>query len=110
MDPVAIHTVTEGSGISLEFVLNFLGVVIALVAVIIFSGTKNKFGQRIESAIRFVIFGILFNMLGLVWDIVFMYTKGVPTVVEDAHPIFVIIGMVFFAVAAGKFLKGHQQL
>ena len=110
MDFVTIHTATEGSGVSLEFVFNFLGVIIALVSIIIFSGTKNKFGQRIESAIRFVIFGILFNMLGLVWDIVFMYSKGMPKIVEDAHPIFVIIGMVFFAVAAGKFLKGHQQL
>ena len=103
MGQVAITTVASGSGVSVEFILNLFGVLVALVAIIIFLGSKGQEGSRVGAGLKLIVWGIIFNTFSLVWDIVFMFTKGAPAYIEDAHPLFVIIGRVFFIKAAQKF-------
>lgn len=102
MNQLAIDAVTTG-GVSMEFVLNFLGILGAVVSMIMLFGTKSQLGVRVEEGLNLIIFGIFFNAVALVWDTIMMYTKGMPTYIEDIHPVFIIIGMIFFVVAARKF-------
>ena len=83
------------SGFSIDTTLDLLGVVVAFMSMIILFGIRGKLGTRIEGGLNFIMLGVFFNALALLWDIVFMYSPSLPQYLASMHHLFMIIGMIF---------------
>jgi hypothetical protein len=90
-----------------EFLIDFTGIVVAVIAVIILFDLRNSIGGRVGVALVPLIWGILFNVAALGWSIVFVNLSLFPEISYfwvDPHDLLMAIGMLFFLIAARKFI------
>lgn len=86
-----------------ELIIDYFGLLIAVVSIIMLYGIKNTIKGRVGTAINFVLLGILFQATSLIWTIVFMRLGLLPKPPVDLHHLFMTLGMVSFVFAAQKF-------
>lgn len=92
-----------------ELIIDFIGVLVAVVSIIILFELKNKLGERVGAALSFIMIGILFNTAAFVWTIVFIRLSLLPKPAIDVHHLLMTLGMIFFVLAALKFSHLHHQ-
>ncbi len=86
-----------------ELIIDFIGVLVAIVSIFMLFELKNKIGGSLGSALTFIMTGVLFNTAALVWTIIFTRLALLPKPAIDVHHLFMTLGMVFFVFAAIKF-------
>jgi riboflavin transporter FmnP len=91
-----------------ELIIDFVGVIVAVVSVVMLFDLKNKLGGRVGAALNLIMIGIVFNTAALVWTIVFTRLSLFPKPSIDVHHLFMTIGMILFVFAAYKFSRVNQ--
>ncbi len=92
-----------------ELIIDFIGVLVAVVSILMLFELKNKIGGNVGSALNFIMIGVLFNTGALVWTIIFTRLALFPKPAIDIHHLFMTIGTGFFVFAAIKFSRLHRN-
>ena len=83
--------------------IDFLGVFIGVVILISVATTLKSVGGILGISYRYILYGISFQVLALIYTLVFVRFKIYPTPAGvDVHHLLMILGIVFFALAAYK--------
>lgn len=91
-----------------ELIIDAIGILVTGSSVLILFDLKNKLRGRIGSALNFIMIGVLFNAAALMWDFVFSRLVQPPEGLPDIHHFLMIIGTIFFVIAAHNFSKVAQ--
>ena len=91
-----------------ELIIDFVGVIVAVVSIVILFDLKNKLGGRVGAGLNLIMIGVGFNTAALVWTIVFTRLGLFPKPAIDVHHLFMTIGMILFVFAAQKFSRVNQ--
>ncbi len=91
-----------------ELIIDFIGVIVAVVSVIVLFDLKNKLRGRVGAALNLIMFGITLNAAALVWTIVFTRLALFPKPLIDVHHLFMAVGMTLFVLAAQRFSRVNQ--
>lgn len=97
----------DQSIISPELLVEITGILVAVISVMAFMDLKNSIGGRVGIALKPVILGVFFNAAALGWTIFSIRLDIFPNASKlwlDPHGLLMAIGMVFFLVAARKFI------
>lgn len=89
--------------------LDYVDLLVAIVSLIMLYGLKNSIQGRVGIAINFIILGILFQAVALVWTIVFVNLGIYPNAPSEPHHLFMTLGMISFVFAAHKFSLVNQH-
>ena len=83
--------------------IDSVGIVIGFVLLIIIIRTLKSFTGSLRQSYDFMLYGILFQVLALIYTLVFVRLKlySVPAGI-DIHHLLMIIGLIFFGLAAYK--------
>ncbi len=83
--------------------IDFLGVLIGAAILVSVAITLKSVGGIIGASYRYILYGIGFQVLALIYTLVFVRFKIYPTPAGiDVHHLLMIFGIVFFALAAYK--------
>lgn len=97
----------EQSIISPELLVEITGILVAIISAMIFFDLKNSIGGRVGVALKPVIWGVFFNAAALGWVIFFTRLNLFPNAPKlwlDPHSLLMAVGMIFFLLAARKFI------
>lgn len=89
--------------ISEGLVIDFIGVVVAAVSIIILFDFRNKAGEIASKTLNFAMFGIISQEVALIWSIVFRDLQLFKSPPIDMHHPLMVLGLVLFVVAAKNF-------
>ena len=107
--------VHKTAGFGIGGVLELVGLAFGVFAVIIILRTLGKVGGQVGAAFTLTLFGVLFQMAALIYNIFVRELKLVtePSIAtpvgtllsHNIHETLMIIGIIFFVVAARQFAK-----
>lgn len=83
--------------------IDIIGVATAILSLIIIINASRKIGGQIGSSFNLILWGILLQMSAIIYTIIFTRLKILPAPPIDIHHGLMVIGLVFFVVAAKKF-------
>ena len=79
------------------------GVLIGIILLVIIINALKSFTGSLRQSYNFIMYGILFQILALVYTLVFVRFKLYPIPAGiDVHHLLMIVGLIFFGVAAYK--------
>ena len=102
------NTSMEIFNIKVELIIDFIGILTAVVSIIMLFGLKNSIRGRVGTALNYVLIGILFQTTAFVWTIVFVRLGIFPKPLVDVHHLLMTFGMISFVFAAHKFSLLNQ--
>ena len=87
------------------------GVLIGVILLVIIIGTLKSFTGSLRQSYNFIMYGILFQVLALVYTLVFVRFKLYPIPAGiDVHHLLMIAGLIFFGIAAYKLRNMLDEL
>lgn len=98
------------SALSLGLVIELIGIVIGVFAITIIVAALRKIGGQVGSVFSLTLVGVIFQISALIYNIIFRELQLLPSPEIDGllqthniHEALMIIGLVFFVLAAKKF-------
>lgn len=89
-------------------IIDIVGVLAGVISIGVILSSSRTVGGQVGSAFNLVLIGILFQMSAVIYTIVFTRLKLFPAPVVDIHHGLMVIGLVFFVMAARQFAKLSQ--
>ena len=87
------------------------GVLIGIILLVIIIDTLKSFTGSLRQSYNFIMYGILFQVLALVYTLVFVRFKLYPIPAGiDVHHLLMIVGLIFFGIAAYKLRNMLDEL
>lgn len=83
--------------------IDMIGVLAGVVSIAVIFNASKIIGGQVGSAFSLVLFGILFQMSAVIYTIIFTRLKLFPAPSIDIHHALMVIGLIFFVIAAKKF-------
>lgn len=90
---------------SIVLLIDFVGVLAGVISVLVIFNTFKVIGGQVRSTFSLVLLGIIFQMLAIIYTIIFTRLKLFPAPSVDVHHALMVVGLVFFVLAARQFAK-----
>lgn len=100
---LSVSAIDERSTNSIIIGIDVLGVTVGLIMIMSITTTLKSVGGIVGTSYKYMLNGIGFQLLALMYTLIFVRFKLFPTPAGvDIHHLLMIIGIVFFAIAAYK--------
>ncbi len=86
--------------------IDIAGILIGIAVLVFIISTLKSFKHTLRKSFDYILYGVIFQLLALVYTLLFLRFKLYPVPIDtDLHHLLMVIGFVFFAIAAYNLRK-----
>ena len=100
----------EASSHALQLSISVAAVLFGVVAMVVIVRINRELGGRVRQALRFVVLGILCNVLAILWSLFWGHGQIVGNTYVDIHQNLMTVGMICFIISTIRFSKLMQNV